>query len=671
MKKLFLFCAAIAFSASSAFSQCEAGVADFSSTAESVCPALSTELTVTGIILGTGVGAGVEFIPVPGSGVGGTGGPVVITGYSIEDFNPYIIDNDIQGVLSNNALPPLAGEWELKPYLFADALDPFTKCDSTASVVVDFLSIGAPGCDGTAVTDCEAGVFDAASIPAEVCPFIPFDYSVTGITIPNSPVAGSYQIDFDPVPGSGAGGPFDGAFFLTLGAPTAGAENEDALVSIDNVLTTAGGAPALTGEWILTGRVFTGGASCDSVPPVTVNFLTAADAGCIPVTTCEAGVVDQAGIDNDLCPDETTDYNLTGFTLPNSPVPGEYILEFAPVPGSGSGGPFGVEPDPAFFLTLNAAAGSENADATITIGATLFDAVGEDLPPLLGEWSIRGAILTGATLCDSVPAVVIDFLDENDPACGGVVPCELPYPAVDEASLAGVQNPNGSITFSWAPINGQIGCQVNVRVGNPASPIVNVNQTVGGANASSFTAPANALAQFGFQNINFRVRCGCQQNPTIIAGPFSSIVTVLNIVPGASAISTTAGKPSILQHVQAGNRFSPVVTQTTDIWAPVIENPNALTGTVSKKVSSAKRTSFDVFPNPTAGSVNLNYAASAEGMVNVRVFDLVGKAVADYSFGVNEGENFINLDLSSFEKGIYIVEILEGGASSTAKVVLK
>ncbi|MGB6034704.1 MAG: T9SS type A sorting domain-containing protein, partial [Cryomorphaceae bacterium] len=525
------------------------------------------------------------------------------------------------------------------------------------------------------VTACEAGTFDAASIPAEVCPLIAFDYAATGVSIPNSPLAGEYAITFDAVPGSGAGGPFetepDPSFILTLGTPGAGSENEDVLVSIDNVLTTAGGAPALTGEWVLTGGVVAGGVFCDSLTAVTVDFLTAADAGCEPVTACEAGVVDQAGIDNDLCQDETTDYNLTGFTIPNTPVLGEYIIEFTPVPGSGSGGPFGAEPDPAFFLTLNAPAGSENADATVTIGATLLDAVGEELPPMLGEWSIRGAIATGTALCDSVPAVVIDFLDENDPACGGVVPCANPYPAVDNASLSAVQNGNGSITFSWTPINGQIGCQVNARIGDPGNPTAQTSIILGGPTRDSFTAGVSALAPYPFQTINFRVRCGCQQNPSTIAGPYTDFISILNIPPSSSAISVVSDQN--VKHLYAeveGNRLTPAVTQTMDTWAPV-QNPNSMTGTVSKSVSASAKKSFDVFPNPTTGSVNLNYAAAAEGMVNLRVFDIVGKAVADYSFAVNEGENFINLDLSSFEKGIYVVQVLDGGTSSTAKVVLK
>jgi hypothetical protein len=96
-----------------------------------------------------------------------------------------------------------------------------------------------------------------------------------------------------------------------------------------------------------------------------------------------------------------------------------------------------------------------------------------------------------------------------------------------------------------------------------------------------------------------------------------------------------------------------------------------MTGTVSKSASSSVKKSFDVFPNPSTGAINLKYEASIEGLVNVRVFDVVGKAVADYNMSVNEGSNFLSLDLSSFEKGLYVIEVVENGTSSTSKVVLK
>ncbi|MCH2216033.1 MAG: T9SS type A sorting domain-containing protein, partial [Flavobacteriales bacterium] len=82
-------------------------------------------------------------------------------------------------------------------------------------------------------------------------------------------------------------------------------------------------------------------------------------------------------------------------------------------------------------------------------------------------------------------------------------------------------------------------------------------------------------------------------------------------------------------------------------------------------------TEMSVFPNPTEGAVNINYTAAKDGLVNVRVFDVVGKAVADFNYAVNAGDNFLNMDLSSFENGVYVIEVLEGKNSTTSRVMLK
>lgn len=520
---------------------CEAGTGDYSLTAASVCPGESTELTVTGMSIPnspTTGGAAVQFSP----GVGGTGGLegiFVITGYSIADFAPYVFDSDVNGILSANGLPPLAGSWDLQAYVYPDDVDVFTKCDSV-------------------------------------------------------------------------------------------------------------------------------------VPSASVDFLTAGSPGCVAVTACEAGTVDQAGIDNELCPQETTDYNITGFTLPNSPVAGEYVLEFTPVLGSGAGGPFGGEVDPSFFLTLGATAGTENADVTVVLDNELFNSTGAVQPAMTGEWSIRGAVYSDDIFpCDSVPAVVINFKTDSEFPCGGPAPCENPFPAVDESSLSLVNNANGSITFSWAPVLGQIGCQVNARIGDPETGTPNVSFIVGGAGASSFSANAGALAPYQFSPISFRVRCGCQQGPTI-AGPFSSQLTT---VIGLSANPIIAMTPEF--SVERKNSFLQTggfqISSPSELinGFPNNVNPAAgVQGTISKPATKT-RTSFDVFPNPSSGAVNLKYAAVSEGLVNVRVFDMVGKAVADFNMAVSEGSNFLNLDLSSLDKGIYVIEVLEGQMSSTSKVVMK
>jgi len=86
-------------------------------------------------------------------GTGGTEAPVSITGYAQGDF-PLAVDEDINGVLSFNSLPPLAGSWEVK-VIVVDALG--EDCDSTASFTVNFLTSADPQCITVGVEENEIG----------------------------------------------------------------------------------------------------------------------------------------------------------------------------------------------------------------------------------------------------------------------------------------------------------------------------------------------------------------------------------------------------------------------------------------------------------------------------------------------------------------------------------
>ncbi len=529
------------------------------------------------------------------------------------------------------------------------------------------------------VTACEAGVNNGVDV-ASICPGEITTLNIDGMIIPNTPTQGDGFIEFtptDPLNTSGLGGQF-----VLTGFSAA----DLAAYSFDNDLNgvlSANLFPVLEGEWTIKGFVtsvagtyFDPLTRCDSTDAVaTVTFLTSADAGCEPVTACEAGTLDQAGIDSELCPGEATDYSLTGVTIPNSPLAGQYTLVFEPVPGSGAGGPFGGNPDPSFFLTLNGiVAGDENVDAVVSIDAELLT-TGAAQPAMTGEWTISGGILTDVDpvteepiFCDVVPSVVINFKGADEFPCGGDAPCENPYPAVDQESLSVVENANGSITFTWDPIPGQIGCIVGVRVG-PPGPTAAFTRV--GANASSFTVAAVQLEPYVFSTIGFRVRCGCQQAPAIV-GPFTDYEEIFY---GLGSGITTQMTPNAAEKLAIGNTLKTAnrivsLNDGTETTGSTFNLSGAANATISKFKSSLE-SSLDVFPNPTAGNVNLNYTATKDGVINVRVFDVVGKAVADFNFTVNEGSNFLNLDISSFDKGIYVIEVLEGQKSTTSKVVLK
>ncbi|MEM9051508.1 MAG: choice-of-anchor Q domain-containing protein, partial [Bacteroidota bacterium] len=101
------------------------------------------------------------------------------------------------------------------------------------------------------------------------------------------------------------------------------------------------------------------------------------------------------------------------------------------------------------------------------------------------------------------------------------IPCENPYPQIDVADLDAQILPDGKLEFTWEPINGQIGCQINIVVGNGPQEASIIR---GGPNVSNFIANPGLLVPGTVYQ--YRVRCGCSQNPLIV-GPYSDFKTIL------------------------------------------------------------------------------------------------------------------------------------------------
>ncbi len=107
---------------------------------QNVCPGESFSAALSGN--STPGSYSLSFSNTNTNGTGGIEEPVTITGYVDGDF-PLMIDEDINGVLSFNQLPPLAGTWEVK-VIVVDGAD--LDCDSTSSFTVNFLTANDPLC---------------------------------------------------------------------------------------------------------------------------------------------------------------------------------------------------------------------------------------------------------------------------------------------------------------------------------------------------------------------------------------------------------------------------------------------------------------------------------------------------------------------------------------------
>jgi len=643
-----------------------------------LCPADEFLYTVNTLTIPTLGDLSVRFDPISG----GTGGTGAAFNLGITGLVPGTADDTLNVLLDNLAdfadgvtFFPLEGLWTLTTEITSDGA---TVCASSASIVVDFLTLADASC--TPVTTCEAGITNSLGTATSLCPGVSTTAIVNGTVVPNSPTTGEAGIDLTPVPGSGSGG-LGGNFVLTGFTANDFATGIVLDDDLSGVLST-NGFPPLRGQWEIEPYVYADNADpftkCDSAATFVIEFNGAGINGC-PGTACQVGSI--ANGDQTVCPGDDTVLGLTGELISDLP---ELTVFYIFVDTA--------ETDSVFFVPF-LPTGPATYNFTGDLNATLAGAGLPVIPPgtYFGFAGVFDALADGGAgafcgFSDPANDFLYTVLDGSDPVCNPIPDCSLPYPQVQNASAT--QNANGSITYAWDPIPGQIGCQVNVVVGDLSSPVAQTSIIIGGPGASSFTAGASALSDFPFQTINFRVRCGCQQNPTVIAGQFTDFSSVFNIVSSVAksdaptveneivrvkdqliitkSASTKANK--VNQHqlmTSSGLELVPSYVGPIDVDAP---KP-----TITREFGTQSRVkdSFELYPNPTNGLVNVNYAANAEGVVNVRVFDMVGKAAADFTVSVNKGQNFLNFDLSSLDRGVYLVEILSGNTSSTAKVVLK
>ncbi len=236
-------------------------------------------------------------------------------------------------------------------------------------------------------------------------------------------------------------------------------------------------------------------------------------------------------------------------------------------------------------------------------------------------------------------------------ACPTAPACELPYPQVDPASLNATILPNGKLQFTWEPIEGQIGCQINIVVGQGPQQTSIIKP---GPNANEFTAPVFQLVPF--TTYNYRVRCGCSQNP-LIAGAYTPYASVLYLPPAITEEMGVAYADSPLLQVNDDAQWS-----NSNFGANVIGNLFAM---------ASDESWVRVAPNPAQDNVNLSYNTTEEGQGLIRVFDAQGKLALERVMTFNKGLNSVNLNLNELENGIYIVEVLKGESRESVRLLMQ
>ncbi|MBA3662938.1 MAG: T9SS type A sorting domain-containing protein [Bacteroidetes bacterium] len=89
------------------------------------------------------------------------------------------------------------------------------------------------------------------------------------------------------------------------------------------------------------------------------------------------------------------------------------------------------------------------------------------------------------------------------------------------------------------------------------------------------------------------------------------------------------------------------------------------------KVNANETNDASVYPNPTNESTTLTIDLKENTLVEISIFNIIGKEVKKVSSNCNVGSNNIHLEMTGFSKGIYLLNIKAGNTVTTKKVVVQ
>ena len=103
----------------------------------------------------------------------------------------------------------------------------------------------------------------------------------------------------------------------------------------------------------------------------------------------------------------------------------------------------------------------------------------------------------------------------------------------------------------------------------------------------------------------------------------------------------------------------------SDAFSYNLDGQNTI-GLLEENVSEIR-----MFPNPATDMVNISIELNDASNTSVSVINMVGQVVISNDFGMLNGSNRLELNVSSLPAGMYIVEINAGASSQTERLIVK
>jgi len=119
-------------------------------------------------------------------------------------------------------------------------------------------------------------------------------------------------------------------------------------------------------------------------------------------------------------------------------------------------------------------------------------------------------------------------------------------------------------------------------------------------------------------------------------------------------------------HVVCNNGFSSFTTSTFTTTASGTGNnnnnnvPNANAKTIATNSNVNETIINSIYPNPAYNQTTVSYTSNMENVITIKLIDITGRTISSNEYNAANGLNNYTLDLSSLNKGLYIVELTSG-----------
>jgi hypothetical protein len=94
-------------------------------------------------------------------------------------------------------------------------------------------------------------------------------------------------------------------------------------------------------------------------------------------------------------------------------------------------------------------------------------------------------------------------------------------------------------------------------------------------------------------------------------------------------------------------------------------------GEISPVLISEDSTGLIIYPNPVSGKVNIDYSSKISGKVTLNIYNITGQLLITTVLEAIEGENTFEFDVSSLNKGLYVLEFNDNGERLFRKVMVE